>query len=76
MTDHWYDDGYVVAIPFVIFTYLPMAWVLIFRPTWADKFLGKLIRITPERGKLLGALTLLALVLSLADIAEHLMPRN
>jgi hypothetical protein len=76
MTGHWYEDGYFVAIPFAIFTYLPMAWVLIFRPTWADKILGRMIRITPERGKFIGALMLLGFVLALAGIAEHLVPRN
>lgn len=76
MNGHWYDDGYIVAIPFLFFTCLPMAWVLIFRPAWADKIWGKVIRITPERGKFLGALILLSFVLALSEIVDHFIPRK
>jgi hypothetical protein len=37
------------------------AWVLIFRPAWADKLLGRRI-ITPTWGKALGALLLVGFV--------------
>ncbi len=75
MTAPWYTDGYLIAIPFVFLTYLPLAWVLIFRSAWANKMVGRVIRITPGRGKLFGALVLLGFVLALKDIAENLSHR-
>jgi len=41
------------------------ALVLIYRPAWPDKLVGKVIRITPTRGKLFGALILLGSVFDL-----------
>lgn len=72
---HWYDDGYIVAIPFVLLTPPAMAWVLIFRPTWADKF-SPFFRITAARGKVLGGMMLIGMVLCLDDIADHSIPRH
>ena len=74
---HWYDDGYIVAIPVVFLFFVPMALVPIFRPEWADKiFMVFFIRITPGRGKVLGALMLLGVVRTLADIADHLIHKH
>jgi len=41
------------------------AWVLIFRPAWADKLVGRYIRITPTRGKIFGTLVLLSFAFDL-----------
>jgi hypothetical protein len=75
MAAHWHEDGYLVAIPFVLLVYPATAWVLIFRANWADKF-SPFFRITSNRGKVIGGIMLIGMVLALADIADHFIPRR
>jgi hypothetical protein len=44
---------------------VPPAWVLIFRPAWANKLVGRYVRITATRGKVIGALVLVSFVYNL-----------
>lgn len=62
----WYDDGRIISALFLAFVWLPAALVPIFRPRWADKVMP--FRVTPQRGKLLGAMMLLAFVLYVNDL--------
>jgi hypothetical protein len=54
--------GDLVEIPFKFLASGAPAWVLIFRPAWADKLVGRYIRITPRRGKVFGSIILLGFV--------------
>ena len=54
-------DGDIADLPLKLLS-VPLALVLIFRPAWADKIAGRVIRITPFRGKLFGTLVLLGFV--------------
>lgn len=81
--NHWYDDGYIVAILFVLLIYLPIAWVFIFRPQWADRLFGPGFRlffprfqVTGPWGKVLGGIMLIGAVVALRDIADHLIFRR
>lgn len=67
---HWSDDGYIIAIPVVLIWYPFMAWVLIFRPEWANK-VNPFFQITPQWGKVLGGIVLLGMAQALSDIADH-----
>src|SRR6185437_13583355 len=55
-------DGDIAELPLKFLFSVPLALILIFRPAWADRLVGRVIRITPLRGKLFGALTLLGFV--------------
>lgn len=70
---HWYDDGYIVAIPFILIVFPAMGWIMICRPVWADKIWGRMIPggLTPQRSKAWGVCALIGGVLALAKIAEH-----
>jgi hypothetical protein len=53
MPAHWYDDGYIVAIPVVLIFWPAFAWVMICRPAWAIKIWGPMVLggLTPQRSR-------------------------
>jgi hypothetical protein len=74
MTPHWYDDGHIVAIFFLLFIYLPAALVPIFRPQWVARMMP--FRMTPERGKLMGAFMLLGFAFYVGDLLHYFASRH
>lgn len=72
---HWYDDGYIVAVPFILIAFPAFAWVMICRPIWANKIWGSMIPggLTPRLSRIWGACTLAGGVLALVEIARHFM---
>jgi hypothetical protein len=58
-------DGDIAELPLKFLFSVPPALVLIYRPAWADKLTGRVIRITPTRGRLFGVLILLGVVFDL-----------
>jgi len=62
--DHsWWADGYLVGYPFMALASLAFACLFFLAPNLADRFYRGLgLRITPERGRILGYLFLTSVV--------------
>ena len=57
---HWYENGFIIAIPFILIFGPAYSWVLIFRPAWAIKFWGAfgVGGLTPQNAKWHGIINL------------------
>jgi hypothetical protein len=77
MTDQWYADGYIVAIPFILIFAPAYSWVMIYRPIWANKIWGSFYNggLTPARARREGIVTLIGSAVALMFLAYRLLFR-